>query len=261
MSRLAVVAGLVALGLAASSGAQARVRTTGSAKEVARAMVTGPLVLRSARWVARPRHGRPAAVVSTALTGFPLAGGSYGVLSTGGAARIDDPNDDESTSSVNGRRRVRGARDVVALRIDVRVRRAGCLTLGLRLLSEEVPEFLGSGYNDGFVAELDRSTWRARRGSRTVRARRNFAFATPGRALTIDEPAPFAPTAAAAQGTTYDGASPLLGASRPVGPGRHRIFLSIFDRPDALYDTAVQLDRLTVEDRAPCARGAAVLGP
>ena len=55
--------------------------------------------------------------------------------------------------------------------------------------------------------------------------------------------------------TTHDGATRLLRASTPVSPGRRILYLSIFDQGDRQYDSAVFLDRLTLDNRKPCKSG------
>ncbi|UUZ61291.1 PxKF domain-containing protein [Nocardioides sp. B-3] len=69
--------------------------------------------------------------------------------------------------------------------------------------------------------------------------------------------------AANAAGTTYDGATPLLTAATPVTPGAHTLYLSIFDRGDAIPDSAVMVDNLRfgkVADPATgCVPGARVV--
>ncbi len=61
-----------------------------------------------------------------------------------------------------------------------------------------------------------------------------------------------------ARGTTFDGATRLLRASTPITPGRHRLYLSIFDQGDRIYDSAVFLDNLRANRRTPCRSGLAV---
>ena len=62
-------------------------------------------------------------------------------------------------------------------------------------------------------------------------------------------------TAGHAKGTTYDGATQLLRASTPIKPGRHRLYLSIFDQGDRQYDSSVFVDHLTLDNRSDCAPG------
>ena len=59
--------------------------------------------------------------------------------------------------------RVRGARDVTIMRIRVHVPQgANCLSFRFKFLSEEFPEFVGSEFNDAFIAEVGHSpTWSA----------------------------------------------------------------------------------------------------
>ena len=69
--------------------------------------------------------------------------------------------------------------DVTVLGIDLDVPAGtNCLTIDFRFLSEEFPEFVGSGVNDAFVAELDKTTWTAS-GSEVI-APDNFAFDSAG---------------------------------------------------------------------------------
>lgn len=58
-----------------------------------------------------------------------------------------------------------------------------------------------------------------------------------------------------AKGTTYDGATRLLRASTRITPGRHHLYLSIFDQGDRSYDSAVFLDQLVVGQRQACRTG------
>ena len=71
---------------------------------------------------------------------------------------------------------------------------------------------------------------------------------------------PLAARAADAAGTTYDGATPRLRASTPISPGRHAVYLSIFDQGDAIYDSIVFLDRLVfvTVPASQCAAGSSV---
>ena len=61
-----------------------------------------------------------------------------------------------------------------------------------------------------------------------------------------------------ARGTTYDGATRLLRASTPVTPGRHHLYLSIFDQGDRIYDSAVFLDNLGTTNAKKCRTGVAI---
>ena len=84
----------------------------------------------------------------------------------------DDPtivtNPNDSDSSGDGfddppdlaAQRGESVHDATTLKIDFTVPpAANCLALSYRFLSEEFPEFVGSRFNDAFVAELDKTTW------------------------------------------------------------------------------------------------------
>jgi Bacterial Ig-like domain (group 1) len=121
---------------------------------------------------------------------------------------------------------------------------ANCLTFDFKFFSEEFQEFVGTQFNDAFIAELDTSNWTT--SGSTISAPNNFAFDPVGNVISINAAGVTSMTAANALGTTYDGATPLLSASTQVTPGAHSLYLSIFDQGDQIYDSAVFLDNLRV---------------
>ncbi len=143
----------------------------------------------------------------------------------------------------------------MTLRVDLDVPAGlNCLRTEFRFLSEEYPEFVGGTVNDAFVAELDVSDFSVDPNA-AVTAPHNFAFDSTGNLVSVNT-AQFSEAEAA--GTTYDGATPRLRASTPISPGRHSVYLSIFDQGDPSLDSAVLLDALRLSD-APgdaCATGA-----
>ena len=146
------------------------------------------------------------------------------------------------------------------MRIDVNVpAHANCLSFNFRFLSEEYPEFVGDVYNDAFIAELDHSSWRAAtKDDPRITAPNNFAVDRDGNPIRINKAGVDTMRRAYARGTTYDGATRLLRASTPVTPGRHHLYLSVFDQGDRIYDSAVFLDNLRANRRTPCHSGVAV---
>lgn len=234
-----------------------------SALDLARA-IADPAVVTGAAFVARPPGGSPTAVATQAAAGFPRSGGSYAILSTGDATILTNANTSTSSGANDGGGAVRGNtdRDVTILRIDfVAPSGANCLAgLDFRFLSEEYPEYVGSSYDDAFIAELDQSTWTTS-GSSIV-APRNFAFDPQGAVISINSSGATSMSAAYAETTTFDGATPVLSAATPLTPGAHSLFLSIFDQGDNIYDSAVVIDNLrfsTVANTATqCVPGATV---
>src|SRR5215218_5807925 len=204
------------------------------------------------------QQANPAAIADSALTGFPTSGATYAILTSGDATAADDANDSAETSTDNAGgsgdpSHGEGVHDLVTLRINFSVPvGSSCLRLDARFLSEEFPEYVGGTVNDAFVAELDRSTFSAP-GDGSVAAPDNFAFDQAGNLLSVNT-AQFASEEAA--GTTYDGATPRLRVSTPITPGRHSLFLSVFDQADAILDSAVFLDALRLEAAPNCERGA-----
>jgi Bacterial Ig-like domain (group 1) len=196
----------------------------------------------------------PANGVSDApLGGMPTNGTTFGILTTGDVQLADDPNTDGASGlDQNGGDRFDGANmrgdsdfDVSILETDLLVQAgANCLTFDFKFFSDEFPEFVGSAFNDAFIAELDSSTWTTSGSS--ISAPGNFAHDPVGNVISINAAGVTSMNAANAVGTTYDGATPLLSASTQVTPGPHTLFLSIFDQGDQILDSAVFLDNLRV---------------
>jgi len=249
LRRLAVVfamaAGLTALSLPAASSAA--MITHPDAVTLARAAVADPSIVVGAAYTALPPNGSPVAVATDSLASFPTSGGDYAILTTGDATLAPTANTSESSGADVGGAPVRGNTDfdVVVLRIDLDVpASANCLVgMDFRFLSEEYPEYVGTRYNDAFIAELDRSTWRTS-GVSDIVAPDNFAFDPQGNPITINAAGATSMTSVNAGGTTYDGATPLLTAATPITPGPHTLYLSIFDQGDHIYDSAVFVDNL-----------------
>ncbi|MEO8745006.1 MAG: choice-of-anchor L domain-containing protein, partial [Candidatus Dormiibacterota bacterium] len=134
------------------------------------------------------------------------------------------------------------------------------LGLDFRFLSEEYPEFVGSAYNDAFIAELDKSTWTTQ-GS-TITAPDNFAFDPTGNPISVNAAGATSMTPAESAGTTYDGATPLLSAATPIAPGTHSLYVSIFDQADnARRHVEVDLQDRHVEVAVAAHVGAVVVCP
>lgn len=184
--------------------------------------------------------GQPNGTSNSTLAGFPRHGTTFGILTTGNVNFADDPNNSSFTSANNGQTNVRGTDtvyDLSVMRIDGLRGGDGCsLTFDYRLLTEEHPEWIGLGYNDVFVAELDQNSWTSNGGALSA----PNAFAVQA----VDSSA-MSPSEAA--GTTYDGATTLLTASVPLPQSVDRsLFLSIADRGDGGGDSAVFIDKLGV---------------
>ena len=242
--------------LVAAGAALAAIVPTNNAPLIASAVSSPSAPPSAATFETVPPDGTPNAVSDSSLAGFPTNGPDYGILTTGNAEFADDPNDEGDLSQGNNGGNVRGDTDldVSILRIDFQVpATANCLSVDFRFLSEEFPEFVGSNFNDAFIAELDNSTWTTSGSS--ITAPNNFAFDETGDPVSVNT-AGFA--SAEAGNTTYDGATQLLQARTQVTPGAHSVYLSIFDQGDASYDSAVFLDnlRLFSAPDASCQEGA-----
>lgn len=201
-----------------------------------------------------------AGIGDTPLSGFPTAGNTFAVLTSGDATLADDPNDAESSGEGLGNTDpARGnAIDPVTLRVDIDVPAGNsCLLMDFKFFSEEFPEFVNSGFNDGFVAELDATNWAVNpdpvTGAQTISAPNDFA-AGYGDQVSVDTVGPTLVSDANSAGTTYDAATQLITTKVAVTPGAHAIYLSVFDAGDAIYDSAAFIDNIqfTAEPPSTC---------
>ena len=255
-----LVASLVVVAtLAAGTGAaDATITPTRDALALARALADRPEEVVGAAFVSIPPEGNPAAVADTPLGEYPTSGPTYTILSTGDATLAEQPNTRPDSGADNGGALDRGARDVVTLRVDVLAPPSvSCLSVRFRFYSEEFPEFVGSRFNDAFIAELDRTTWTSAPDNPAISAPDNFAVDTLKKPISINGIGEASVSASRAIGTTYDAATRRLRASVPITPGLHSLYLTIFDQGDRIFDSAVFLDRLTLSNLRPCVAGAA----
>ncbi len=227
--------------------ARAAITPTSSADTLAGAVASQQGLVTGASFINRPpgAYGVSTAAVSdTPLAGFATDGGSYAILTTGDPRIADDPNDSAHSGVGAGGGHFQGVHnyDVTVLRIDVDVPAGDdCLSVDYRFLSEEFDEYVGGGYNDTFMIQLDRYDWDAA----AQKVSNPGDFATDGDAVGIDSSGPYSVSAERSTGTTYDAATDLIGARTRVTPGAHSIYLSIFDQGDPVYDSAAFVDRLT----------------
>ncbi|MFZ2016728.1 MAG: Ig-like domain-containing protein [Nocardioides sp.] len=193
-----------------------------------------------------------ASATSTLSTVLPRVGPTEALMTTGDAD-LAAPPDGGPAQGRDNHTGSRGAHDVSIYRLDLDVPGGSqCLSFDYVFASDEYPESIGSTYNDGFVAQLDRSDWKVSSGS-VVTAPGNFAK-TPGGGL-VDVNGPVFATDSSvvgpgANGTSYDGMSMPLTASTPITPGQHSVYLSIFDAGNGLVDSAVLVDHLQVSSNS-----------
>jgi hypothetical protein len=196
-----------------------------------------------------------------ALAGFPTNGETYGILSSGDVNTVGAnlTNEEESTSfafeseftELLAPERGLGANDWTVLKLNVNVPAPdNCLALDYRFLSEEFPEFVGSQYNDAFIAEVDGSSWLVEEGGALVRPG-DFAASPAGEPISINGVGETAVNEIEAGGTYFDAATGLITTKIPVTAGPHSVYLSIFDASDQIYDSAVFLDNLRFVNESP----------
>jgi hypothetical protein len=206
------------------------------------------------------------------LLAFPVHGADYGVMSTGDAATVTAADSQQTflSAQFGGTTYTEGAtvRDLTRISMDL-VPPGGsrCVSLDIRFLSEEFPEYVGSSFNDIFLAELRQNSvgtpWSVA-NDYVVTAPDNFAVV----------PVPPAPdevvgtttvlsinttndgwfSAEATAGTAFDGGSILLRATKEIDVSTTSVelILSLFDQSDESFDTAVMLDALQFWPTVDC---------
>ena len=185
------------------------------------------------------------------LSGFPTAGTTYGILTSGDAEIADTPNTGTGDGDNLGIEDPgRGdANDSQTLRLDFTTPPGQtCLNLDYKFFSEEFPEFVNKGFNDGFVAELDASTWVT--SNSKITAPLDFA-AGYGDQVAVDTVGPTVVDPSNSVGTTYDAATKTLTTKTVVTAGAHALYLSIFDAGDHIFDSAVFVDNLRFTQEPP----------
>lgn len=260
-TRFLTPVGALLLALLVAAPASAAVNPSRDANVVAGAAVTAGAApqITSASFSAIPGSGNPAATADSDAVLFPLEGDDYTVLSTGDTTGLDAPDSADDTSTANGGGgdgHGDAVNDLVQLQINLDVAEStNCLTMDFRFLTEEFPEFIGSDFNDAFLAELDSTDFQVS-DTGEVDAPSNFAFDPDGRVVTVNAVGTKADNAL---GTTYDGGTPILRATTPITPGPHVLYLSIYDASDAIYDSTVLIDNLKLRSakEANCVRGSA----
>ncbi len=256
---LGTAACVVVVSAATAAEASGAVTPSRDANAVAAGLIESapPGSVIGAEFVTLPPNGNPAGSGDSNLATFPLDADAFTILGSGDVDAADAANSSTSSSTDNGGGSGGHGQvfDLVTLRLDLQVPAStNCLTFDFRLLSEEFPEFIGSEFNDGFVAEIDQSDFRVA-GPGDVQAQRNFAIDENGRVPTVNSTGTSADNAI---GTTYDGATPIIRATTPITAGGHPLFLSVYDASDAIYDTSVFVDNLRLRNVPAelCTKGA-----
>jgi Bacterial Ig-like domain (group 1) len=255
---ITVIAAIVTLGL--TGVANATIHPTDEspvgATAIAEAMEATPGIVVSALFQTAPPLNNPNGYADSALTQFPTNGNTFGILTSGEVTNVDDPGTFTSVNDGGGPVRGTSDRDVSILQILLNApENSNCLSFDFKFLSEEYPIYVGTAFNDAFIAELDLSTWTT--AASTITAPNNFAFDADGNVVSINSTGIGGMSPAQGIGTAYDGglgggedengaATVVLSASTQITPGLHTLYLSIFDQGDNILDSAVFLDNLRI---------------
>jgi hypothetical protein len=246
-----IIVGAVAVSAAAPATA---ITPSGNAADLSAALSSQPGLVVGASFAAGPAGANAAGTSTAAGVFFPTDATTFAVLTTGDVANANPPNDAGNKGTDLGIT-ARNVRDLTILKVDVNVPpNANCIGFDFAFYSEEFPEFVGTQFNDAFLAELDTNDWTYDSTARTIAAPNNFAFDEQQRAMTVN-------TALASTQATdlqYDGSTQLIRARKQVTPGAHSLFFTIYDAGDNIYDSAVFLDNLRAASipAAQCQPGA-----
>ncbi len=251
VSTCVAIAGTLAVAPSASAA---------TSSDLAAAILTNGALVTGSQLLNGPASAVSSLAATTPLAGFPRAGNSFAILSSGDASLAYGAQGDFRDVNHGLLGRAGGSDfDATVLRIDVNVpANANCL-LGVefRFLSEEYPEYVGDVYNDAFIAEVDETTWTS--VGTTITAPGNFAKDPNGNVISINAAGEAVLNASNAAGTSYDGGTDILSAATPLTPGPHSLFFTIFDQADGGYDSTVLIDNLRigrVSDLDDCQPGA-----
>ena len=267
--RAAVLAVATAGMLAFASQASAAITPSSNATAVSGAMNAGSGPVTSATFSTLPAPGSggetPNAFSTSPLAGFPESGSTdYGMLTSGDPLLADDPNTDTGSGfEYDGSTTIRGGSDydvtVLNLTLTVPAISNPCVNFDFRFFSEEYPEYVGTEFNDAFIAELDPGTpWTT--SASDIVAPDDFAQDDQGNPITINATGPGSVSPVNAAGTTYDAATQRLKAAKTTTTGTRHLILSIFDQGDGILDSTVFVDNIRVVSDAVCATGVAAAG-
>jgi RHS repeat-associated protein/fimbrial isopeptide formation D2 family protein/uncharacterized repeat protein (TIGR01451 family) len=226
------------------------------------------------QWLNRPQlsgggDAPTAAVARGKIIDFAIHGPTFGILSSGDARGVNKAGTFSSYSFNGGTpqtpvNRGNSAFDVTTIKIDLAVPAdAGYVALDLRFMSEEFPQWVGTGYNDSVILEWGQTTWSA--SGSTINAPDNFAIDADGKIISINNTGVAGMSPLYGIGTAFDGgltpnsgnpygndtsggATQLLRAYSPIPAGHagtvRSLYISLFDQGDTVWDTAVFVDNL-----------------
>jgi hypothetical protein len=255
------VAALIAVGLAALPAAADHVPGEGSRDfmSTAQAMFADPSQVTAADAITvGPDESDHLGIMTSppgSFAAFPTNGPSFGMISTGDTDLMNDPNNEGSLSTSLGGLNTNEGNDLVGFSITFNAPAgANCLNADVKMLSEEFPEYVGSVFNDFAAASMNNTA------SPTVDTTTqdpslpgNFLFdgSFPPNELEINTSQLV--SAAAAAGTTYDGATPTLFTQTPVSSGAsNTVRFWTGDLGDPAWDTTLFVDNVRIIAKDPC---------
>jgi hypothetical protein len=196
--------------------------------------------------------------VEDSYNGFPSGDDeSFMALATGDAALMNDGGQDVFVSSGLGGMLTNRGTDLAGLTTEFSIPAGNgqpCFIVDLKFLSEEFPEYVGSSFNDFVVGRINNTAPPTISDELTPVAEGNFLRDGDGNAITVNNN--YDVTAARANDTVYDGATPTLQARSTVpDAGSFTFSVWIADVGDNIYDSMVFLDNARVIRTDDCQSG------
>ena len=186
---------------------------------------------------------------------------SSGLAASGHGVPAADANDDLGPQDLDNTSPsiFRGAYDASVVRLDLNIPiGASCLAFDVVFATEEYPDYVNRAYNDGFIAELDDSTWSI--SNSAITAPNNFAYGADDEPLTVNSPffttVTLGDRANTNTGMAYNGSTQVLRVQTPITPGAHSLYLSIFDAGDGVRNSAFVMEDLKAFYAINCSTGA-----
>ncbi|MCP4107813.1 MAG: hypothetical protein GY749_20100 [Desulfobacteraceae bacterium] len=190
---------------------------------------------------------------------LPTKDDSFAILATGLAEVAETENQDPDgigfgiSGVLTGLSNSQG-NDMVQLTFELKVPEdATCFGFDFVYYSEEYDFYVGTSFNDTFLAELGESNF-VIDANNNVTSENNFAFDTKGSIISVNAVFGMEFTTE----TTYNGGTSLLKAVTPVPDGQDtvKIIFTIQDLGDSIFDSAVFLDNFYWSNDPNCKPGA-----
>lgn len=184
-------------------------------------------------------------IFETAAVSFPRAGGTYVILNTGDVREALSGDQSNGLSSSLQGLNTNANEDLVQMTLRLRIPSGqNALRFDWKYVSEEFPNFVGGSFNDGFLAELNASTFTIEGAD--IIAPNNVAFDPNDNIISVNATGALTMSADQAVGTSFNGGTPALTSTigLPRNASEVTIIFSVFDVGDSRFDSGIMLDNI-----------------